>query len=229
MTAPRTTMTVLEEAFAPLPGRHILDIGCGPGALARALMKLDARVTGVDPSAAAIAAAREAAPSATFEVADGADLPFGAGAFDGAVFLNSLHHVPAVSMRAALREAARVTGSGRTVVVVEPLAEGSFFEVVRAVEDETAVRRQAAAAIAELATGDLFEVAADERYTRRERYRSLDELLDRLVSADPTRKALIPGVRPAVAAAFNDLGESDSSGSYWFEQPMRAVTLRVRS
>ncbi len=224
---PRTTITVLEDAFAPMSGRHILDIGCGPGALARALLKLGARVTGVDPSAGAIAAARETAPDATFEVADGAALPFSAGAFDGVVFLNSLHHVPAAAMRAALREAARVTGPGRTVVVVEPLAEGSFFDVVRAVEDETQVRRDAAAAIADL-TSSTFEVAADETFSRRERYRSLDDLLARLVSADPAREALIAGTRPAVEAAFNRLGEREPSGDYQFEQPMRAVRLRVR-
>ena len=228
MTASRTAIAVLEDAFAPLPGRHILDIGCGSGALARALTKIGALVSGIDPSAGAIAAARETAPDATFEVADGAALPFGAGVFDGAVFLNSLHHVPAASMHAALREAARVTGPGRTVVVVEPLAEGSFFAVVRALEDETAVRQQAAAAVADLTGEAVFDVVADETYTRRERYHSLDELLGRLVSTDLAREALIVGVRPTMEAAFTRLGEVDPSGSYRFEQPMRAVRLRVR-
>jgi SAM-dependent methyltransferase len=228
MTAARTAIAVLEEAFAPLEGRHILDIGCGQGALGRALLKLGARVTGVDPSAPAIAAAREAAPGAAFEVADAADLPFPSAAFDGAVFLNSLHHVPVRSMSQALREAARVSGHGRPVVVVEPLAEGSFFEVVRTVEDETEVRREASAAVAGLVEAGRFELLAEETFTRHERFRSLDELCERLVSVDPARKAVIATERPAIEAAFHRLAIGEAGG-YGFDQPMRAVTLRVRS
>ena len=228
MTGARTTMTVLAEAFAPLAGRHILDIGCGPGALARALLKLGAQVTGVDPSEAAIATARETVPEARFEVAEGDALPFPDGAFAGAVFLNSLHHVPVPSMRQALQEAARVTGAARMVVVVEPLAEGSFFEVVRSVEDETEVRREASDAMADLAASGTFEVIADETYNRRERYRSPEQLLERLVSADPARASLVATVRPVAQAAFHRLAEPDGVGGYAFNQPLRAVSLRVR-
>lgn len=223
----RTAFTILEEAFAPIAGRHILDIGCGPGPLARALLKAGAQVTGIDPSPDAVAAARAAIPEAAFQVADGAALPFPAGTFDGAVFLNSLHHVPAASMGEALREAARVTGPDRMIAIIEPLAEGSFFELVRAVEDETEVRRQAASAIPASVAGGAFAIMADETYERRERLQSLDALLERLVAVDETRASVIAERRPQIAAAFARLAERDAAGSFLFHQPMRAVTLRV--
>ena len=227
MSAVSTTVAVLLEALAPVAGRRLLDVGCGSGALARALLGAGARVTGIDPSAEAVAAARAAAPGAVFEIADAADLPFATASFDGAVFLNSLHHIAAASMRRALREAARVTGSGRPIVVVEPLAEGSFFEVVRALEDETQVRREAAAAILDLVEAGTFAIASDRTYERLERLRSPDQLLDRLVAADPARAALIPAARAAVAESFARLGEPDGAGGSTFRQPMRAVCLRV--
>jgi 2-polyprenyl-3-methyl-5-hydroxy-6-metoxy-1,4-benzoquinol methylase len=45
----------------PLSEMRILDIGCGPGLLAKALAFRGAHATGVDPFEHAIASAREAA------------------------------------------------------------------------------------------------------------------------------------------------------------------------
>jgi hypothetical protein len=47
----------------------------------------------------------------------------------------------------ALEEAARVVGKGGSVVVVEPLSEGTFYEALRLIEDETEVRQAAQQAI----------------------------------------------------------------------------------
>ena len=44
-----TTLDEIEAIFAPLSGRRILDIGCGPGRLVEALTRKGAIVTGVDP------------------------------------------------------------------------------------------------------------------------------------------------------------------------------------
>ncbi|TXM88533.1 class I SAM-dependent methyltransferase [Methylobacterium sp. WL122] len=71
-------------------------------------------MTGIDPGAAAIAAARDRAPNCTFEAGSAESLPFADGSFDGAVILNALHHVP--DPRAALGEAARVAVPGGRIV-----------------------------------------------------------------------------------------------------------------
>jgi SAM-dependent methyltransferase len=60
-------------------GAHVLDVGCGPGRLAQALIAEGFRATGIDASPAMIALAREAAPQGEFRVvrlpSNGAALP----------------------------------------------------------------------------------------------------------------------------------------------------------
>lgn len=150
-------MDIIRAAFDPLAGKRVLDIGCGTGILARSLSAQGAQVVGVDPNERALAIAREAVPAGEFHPAGAQALPFGDRTFDGAVFLHSLHHVPEPDMHAALRESARVVRSGRAVVVIEPLAGGSFFVVLRLAEDETHVRTAAQKAVGEALDGGTFE------------------------------------------------------------------------
>ncbi|MEO1734359.1 MAG: class I SAM-dependent methyltransferase, partial [Pseudomonadota bacterium] len=56
-------------------GKHVLDLGCGPGFLANALAPKAASVLGLDPSPNMIAAARsESQPNVRFEVGSSEDL-----------------------------------------------------------------------------------------------------------------------------------------------------------
>ncbi|PCC68405.1 Methyltransferase domain-containing protein [Nannocystis exedens] len=68
----------------PLAGRRVLDLGCGPGDLARVLAEHGARVTGVDRDPRLIAEARaDAAEGCAFELADLAAFEPTPDAFDG--------------------------------------------------------------------------------------------------------------------------------------------------
>ena len=135
--------------------RDVLDIGCGGGGLARDLAARGHVVTGIDPAPQAIAAALERVPAARFVIGGAEALPFRDASFDACVFLNSLHHVPVAHMPAALRAARRVLRPGGEVVIVEPLAQGAYFEVMRPIDDETTIRRAAIAAIdAVMGTGE---------------------------------------------------------------------------
>ena len=79
------------DLLAPKPGEHILDLGCGDGALTEAIAAAGAHVVGVDGSADMVAAARARGLDA--RVADGQQLAFDAE-FD-AVFSNAaLHWMP---------------------------------------------------------------------------------------------------------------------------------------
>ena len=88
-------------AFDPIVGdwkdRRVLDLGCGGGFMAEALAKRGAVVTGIDPSTAAIAAARVHAGSSTlaidYRVGSGEALPFGPDAFDIVVCVDVLEHI----------------------------------------------------------------------------------------------------------------------------------------
>ncbi len=60
---------------------------------------------GLDPNEEALALARRAVPTREFHPAHAEAIPFADELFDGAAFLNSLHHVPEPAMQRALREA----------------------------------------------------------------------------------------------------------------------------
>ena len=97
------------------PPRRALDLGTGTGKAARLLAERfpEAEVVGVDLSPEMIAEARrvlppELAASVRFEVADAAELPFAAGAFDLVVLLNMIPFFP---------ELGRVTAAGGTLVL----------------------------------------------------------------------------------------------------------------
>lgn len=220
-------ISIVEEAFAPLAGKRVLDVGCGAGALARSLAARGARVTGVDPNTEALAVAREAVPAGTFRAAGAEALPFADASFDGAVFLNSLHHVPKPVMHRALGEAARVVGPAGPIVVVEPLAEGSFFLALRPVEDETNVRTAAQEALRQAVEGGAFEQLRRVDYLRREVFESMDEFLARVVAVDPARAAVVAGRRPEIEAAFGRHARAAADGRMTLDQPMRAHVLKA--
>lgn len=219
------TISLLTDTFAPLDGKRLLDIGCGGGYLARTLLARGAIVTGIDPGEAAIATARSIAPQARFEVASADSLPFPDGSFEGIVFLNSLHHVPAVAMDGALAESARTSAPGGLVAVVEPLAQGSFFAAFRPIEDETQVRRQAQEALGRALASGRLRSLRDVTFVRREAFATFDQFLDRASAAEPSRRAVIAGNRAEIERAFGENAVLDAQGRHQLDQPLRAVIL----
>ena len=80
-------------ALVPPAGRATLEVGFGEGRVSRDLVARGHRVTGVDVSPTLARLAAEADRTAHYLLADGAALPFGAGAFDLVVAYNSLMDV----------------------------------------------------------------------------------------------------------------------------------------
>ena len=106
------------------PGDHVLDVGCSGGYLARKLAVAAApsgRVTGVDPSAAAIGYAqrRAAGTAMTFTVGSAQHLNLPDASFDVVTCTLALHHVPARQRAAALAEMYRVTKPGGRLLVAD--------------------------------------------------------------------------------------------------------------
>ncbi len=216
-------LTLILDALDPLAGRHVVDVGCGAGALARTLAGRGARVTGVDPNGAAVAAAARAVPEATFLEAAAERLPLEDGAADGAVFLNSLHHT--ADPAAALREAGRVVRRGSPVVVVEPLPLGTYFDVLRLIDDETAVRLAAQNALLRATSDGTFACTRDETFDRSSSFKDVDDFFARTAAVDPGRAAAIAAHRPTLAAAFERASERDAAGRHLLRQPLRVQVL----
>lgn len=217
---------MIETLCAPLDGRRMLDIGCGAGQLLRALAERGAQVAGVDADEAALEAARSNAPSARLHKAGAGQLPFADASVHVAVFLNSLHHIAAPEMLPALAEAARVVGTGGSVIVVEPLSEGTFFDTLLLIEDETAARHAAQDAILRATRlGFLREVRRVE-YERIEAFADAEAFVQRAVATDPARNPPRKEALQRVLARFETLSERDARG-YLLRQPLRLQHLKV--
>jgi len=95
-------------------GLEILDVGCGGGLLAEEFAALGARVTGVDPSAGSLEAARAHARATGFEIryqhGVGEQLPLPDASFDAVYCCDVLEHVDDVGR--TVREIARVLRPG---------------------------------------------------------------------------------------------------------------------
>ena len=220
-------LAVLERLADP-SGRDVVDVGCGGGALARALTARGARAVGVEISEEQLAAALEgdSGSGARYVVGRAEELPLEDGSVDVAVFMRTLHHVPPDAMLAALREARRVIRPNGVVYVAEPLAEGEFFEITRLVEDEVAVRAAAQEALARSSAAGLERETTLE-YDARMCLADLKALRHRVVSVDPARADVFDARRAELAEAFARLGEpGERPGERCFRQPMRADLLR---
>ena len=100
-------------------GDRVLDLGCGDGAFAAALVQAGAAVTGVDVAAEAVRRARVRAPQARVEqVAEGAALPLAEDAFDVVWAGEVLEHV--ADLVGLLAEVRRVLRWGGTLLVTTP-------------------------------------------------------------------------------------------------------------
>lgn len=208
-------------------GREVVDIGCGPGGLVRALVAMGSRVIGVEISEQQLASARaqDGVGGAEYRVGTAQALPLADASVDVAVFMRTLHHVPVDQLATALREARRVLRPGGMVYVAEPLAEGDYFTLTSLVEDERAVRRAAQAALADAPQHGLKRSETHE-YDVRVRITGVDGYRDRMVSVDPSRAAVFDRRRREIAARFAQLGEVAGSGDErQFVQPMRADVL----
>ncbi len=85
--------------YASLPGKTVLDIGCGGGILAESMAKAGAEVTGIDLSEKALGVARlhllESGEKVTYRMISAEELATqAAGTFDVVTCMEMLEHVP---------------------------------------------------------------------------------------------------------------------------------------
>jgi ubiquinone/menaquinone biosynthesis C-methylase UbiE len=141
------------------PGDAALDVGCSGGYLVRRLAAAagpEGRVTGVDPSQAAIGyARRHADPAVTFTVGTAQDLPVPDAAFDVVTCTLTMHHVPARRRAGALAEMYRVTRPGGRLLIAD------FDPARRPLPLHPGARRMRRAAAT---VGSLEELAAGAGY-----------------------------------------------------------------
>jgi ubiquinone/menaquinone biosynthesis C-methylase UbiE len=115
-----------------LPGRTVLDYGCGHGMAAVVLARRGARVTALDLSHGYLEEAHQRARAngvaVEFVQADGERLPFADGSFDRVWGHAILHHL---NLRRAAAELHRILRPGGVAVFCEPWGENPFLSWAR--------------------------------------------------------------------------------------------------
>ncbi len=227
-TVEKPLVSSVEEVISRavvLDGRRVADIGCGRGGLVRWLAGHAAEVAGVEcqPELVEQARARQPVAGERYLEGRGEAMPLDDASLDLVIFSYSLHHVPPEAMRAALSEAGRVLVDGGEVLVVEPVADGGYFEVMRLVDDETRVRRLALEAVQDVAAHGLRPVA-ERGWRIHYHFADVEQLKRRLVDVDPSRRDAVAAHAGELERRFLAEGEPVAEG-YRFEMEIRSNLL----
>jgi len=219
----RGQAATIPEHLPDLPG-PLADLGCGRGALARALAMHGREVLAVDPQPGVLRDLVDAGGVRPV-AAGGEALPLADGCLAAAVYANALHHVPVDRQGAAMEEAARVLLPGGRLIVIEPLPEGPLFEAVRLVDDETAVRRAAGRALDEAGRqSPPWRPLRDTVFTAPMTQPSFGAFREHLRSVDPARGPAIDAREAELRAVFDRNARREADGCV-LDQPSRLVVL----
>ena len=201
-------------------------MGCGDGALVRHFVRLGARAIGIEVSEGQLERARaQAGDGETYQVASGEALPFVDGSADAVLFMKSFHHLPVPAMPLALLEAGRVLTPGGLLVVIEPLPEGTFFQMTRLVEDETEVR---GAAYAALKSPPPALIPEDEHfYDSAVRVPNVERVLEMMAAVEPARRERVIQAEAEIRRRFDALVQHDGEGPFFIAPMRRNVFVRA--
>jgi len=209
-----------------LARKNVLDVGSGEGHLSRMMASQGAHVIGIECSERQMkkALSYDAVSDEKFIDAVGQALPFDDQSMDVVVFFNSLHHVPVEEQFNAMKEAIRVLRQGGHIYISEPIAEGSHFELLQPIDDETFVRAKAYEVINRFEElGLSWEV--EDVYNHPVRRKDFEELRDKLTGPNPERDIIFEQQDKELRQAFERLGELKEDGYTYFDQPTRMNLL----
>ncbi|MEU2090685.1 class I SAM-dependent methyltransferase [Nocardia beijingensis] len=117
----------------PASSAEVVDIGCGPGDLARVLARRAARVIGVDPSPQMIeyATARSRdLPNCRFEIGTAQALPLPDASADLVTSTFAMHHIPAAHRADAIAQMFRVLRPGGRLLLADTLPTDPLLSTV---------------------------------------------------------------------------------------------------
>ncbi|MEE8445392.1 MAG: class I SAM-dependent methyltransferase [Alphaproteobacteria bacterium] len=220
-STPREILTGLMDFV----GKDLVDAGCGDGKIAHFLAGQGAAVAGLDVKRSALDAAR-AAPSVnneSFIEAPAEAMPFDDQSRDVVLFHNSLHHIDPSVMDQALDEARRVLRPDGALIVAEPRAAGSRYEVGKAVDDEAEVRRAAWAAVEKTAASG-YARETELEYIFERPFDSFEALREQICHNE-TRRANFAANEAEIRAKFDEMA-TPRDGAFVLDQPIRVLMLR---
>jgi SAM-dependent methyltransferase len=113
-----TNLDFLQRVGFASTGLHVLEIGCGKGALLNRLRSAGHTASGIDPDAEAIAFCNKTYPGVDARVGFGDQLPFADHSFDTVLSFDVFEHIPDSDKH--LKEVRRVLKSGGVYLLQTP-------------------------------------------------------------------------------------------------------------
>jgi SAM-dependent methyltransferase len=210
----RPLAPLLAELAEVRAGQRVLDVGCGPGALTTELVARlgPAAVTGVDPSAPFVAAARARHPGVDVRQAAAEQLPFPDATFDATLAQLVVHFM--ADPVAGLGEMARVTRPGGVVAACVwdfagghgPL--GPFWEAARlldaSVADESGLAGTREGHLAELFASAGLDAVQQTALTVLREYEGFDPWWEPFTRGAGPAGAYVAGLDAARQAALRE-------------------------
>ena len=206
--------------------RKIIELGCGAADMSRKLLD---RFPGCELTALEVDERQLAKnllsplQGLQFIRAGAQSIPFPSGAFDLALMLKSLHHVPLQFMDQALAEVHRVLKPGGLLYVSEPVFAGPLNEVMRLFHDEEQVRAAALRAIQKAVAGGRWEQLSETLFDVPVYYRDFADFEARMIGVTYADHRLDDTTLQRVQERFAPHMAADGAR---FVRPMRVNLLR---
>lgn len=225
--APVLDTAAVYDEFLDFKDARVLDLGCGNGAVSRAIAQAhkSASVLALEVDAIQHEAnlAGPQLPNLEFGLGGAERIPAEDETFDIVLMMMSLHHVPLDSMAQALREVRRVLLPGGLLYVAEPVFAGAFNAIIRLFNDEREARAAAFAALEAVVASGGMALVAEKFFLRPQHVENFADFEARFINTTHTEHRLNPGQRAAVE---KQLQQHMTPAGADFQQPMRVDVLR---
>jgi ubiquinone/menaquinone biosynthesis C-methylase UbiE len=214
--------------YLDLPGKQVLELGCG-GAwmtrlLAGALGAAKVVATEVDRRQHEKNLAMEGMPdNIEFRFGGAQSIAATDASFDCVFMFKSLHHVPSEQIVQSLREIHRVLRPGGIAYFSEPVYEGDFNDIIRLFHDEKVVRQQAFEHLREAVQTGLFTLEREIFINVPGTYATWEIFEERFLNVTHTEHQIDASLYARIQAAF--LAHMKPEGAY-FLKPHRIDLLR---
>jgi ubiquinone/menaquinone biosynthesis C-methylase UbiE len=209
--------------YVSLPGRLVIDAGCGDMVMSRQFADCGASVLAIDPDPIQAELNRKSGPIENIEFMEtGADrISVESQSVDGVFFCYSLHHIPQEIYPQVFEEVLRVLKPDGFLFVIEPM-DCPFNDVMKLFHNEDRERAAAWQALEELAVTS-FNSAEVVTYHSFAQYESFEHFAMRLASRSFNSLYTEADVRrPEVREAFERIGKPD----YLFQSPKQVMILK---